>query len=331
MWGKASKPPLFGASSAGGKPLECSTDVLDVKLVDGRKATAHIFVYPGNPGLPEYYRVFAQSLAEEAQARVTVVGHAGHTRSDDMHPVYPLCEQVCHKFAALDELAVDADVPIAVVGHSIGAHMALACLSPSASHNNGWRRRLRSVVCATPFLQTNKRSTLQRTLDALVRFWPLHLLAALLGDLLRLLPLAIRSWVLRNAGTTTGMAPHAAYITSTDMLRSSMVLNYVGMGHSEFDDLAAVDAAARWAPVVEKQADVDVSFMFATSDHWGPTWQRDELRDAMPRTRFATFDIDKKHGIKHDFPTSEFGSRFFAKKVAEEVGRALAATAHPIK
>ena len=287
-------------------------------------------LFPGNPGIAGYYERWAEQVAERLGARVTVVSHAGHaehTRSS--WRVFPLCEQQAHKFSALELLADEPDVPLTVVGHSIGAHMALDCLSPPPGAPASWRRRLRGIVCLTPFLQTNAKSRTQTTLNKLVRVWPLHLFAALLGEILRLLPAGIRAFIFTRV-LNYNMAPHASAITQDSMLRSGMLLNYLGMGHSEFDDLGKIDAAKQWEPVIEKHADVDVSFTFATEDHWGPEWKRDALQAAIPRARFQTFAKDAKSGIQHDFPTTEPGSAFFAEHVVEAV-RTMGTVAHPIK
>jgi pimeloyl-ACP methyl ester carboxylesterase len=96
-----------------------------------------IVVFPGNPGLISYYEPFMASLsARFPSASVHGISHAGHSPHvpASARRLFTLDEQIDHKAAFVSQLqrerlATGARGPLVVVGHSVGAYMAMRVLA----------------------------------------------------------------------------------------------------------------------------------------------------------------------------------------------------------
>ncbi|KAI3656150.1 hypothetical protein MP638_001266 [Amoeboaphelidium occidentale] len=121
---------------------------------------------PGNPGVIEFYREYLQCLfalisQHEPNLEIVAVQHAGHgtvpsttefdhiisteylsdkelfirrnrMKGDSLfgygHGCYTLKEQVDHKCALIDELLCTEGTRLVLIGHSVGAYMAVECM-----------------------------------------------------------------------------------------------------------------------------------------------------------------------------------------------------------
>ena len=122
--------------------------------------------------------------------------------------------------------------PVLLVGHSIGAHLALQALTsrPEA---------VRGVVGLYPFLTLNAQSRTQALLAMLVRMRPLVWLVAQVAAFVAALPMAWRLSLLRwPLRALFGLSDEAAQVTA-DWVRADSVRNTVHLGASEFRALAS--------------------------------------------------------------------------------------------
>ena len=98
--------------------------------------TSYVVFIPGNPGVPGFYAEFADRLCESLGASVIVMGLAGHlslsARSQlppsEQRRLFSLEDQLRHVVArasGIQAQAAAAGVPFTLVGHSIGAWLAL--------------------------------------------------------------------------------------------------------------------------------------------------------------------------------------------------------------
>ncbi|KAJ8723996.1 hypothetical protein PYW07_007976 [Mythimna separata] len=141
-----------------GDPFQCRSEV--------------IVVITGSPGIPEFYREFAEQLHRCTQLPVCVVGHAGHDEIKDEKEKYPRTwtlynteGQIEHKLDLLNNY-FDKRAKLHVIGHSIGAWMLMELLHK----NDHLIERLSSVNLLFPTLQ-NFSSTKNGKLD-LKKFKP---------------------------------------------------------------------------------------------------------------------------------------------------------------
>ncbi|XP_043505483.1 lipid droplet-associated hydrolase [Polistes fuscatus] len=99
-----------------------------------------VIVFPGNPGVPQFYEGFIKSLNLKlpSETPVWIVGHAGHIQppkdleinmpsNNEWHKYYGLTAQIEHKIQFIRNY-VPNDAKIYLVGHSIGCWFILNVL-----------------------------------------------------------------------------------------------------------------------------------------------------------------------------------------------------------
>ena len=307
-----------GTGTSSGTTLAgCEYEVIRVRAREERGKKTRVFVVPGNPGVPAFYETFALALGEAtAASSVEVVGYLGHTVEDrpNRQEWFTLDEQKEHvREYIARRLAESRDgEKCVVVGHSIGAHIAL-----HARRELG-REKVHGVIGLMPFLHVNTRSALQKSLNFVTRLSLVaHALGKLLDGLRAFAPTA-RVFLLRNA-VTKSMDTTAAEITSA-WLRWQSLINMVFMGRTEFD---ALTVPVTECPLVADAAlPSDFAAVYARDDHWAPLHQRDAL---------ASIDVDVTTidgvavDVKHDFVVSDASSRVVASSWCAPIVARLAA------
>jgi hypothetical protein len=241
-----------------------------------RSKVMKVFVIPGNPGVPAYYEHFAMRLCEKLTARtgaekdveVEIVGYLGHTVKERFgrNEWFTLQEQKEHVRAHVREsLAADggnAVVEAVIVGHSIGAHLALDAMKALGSDS------IRSVVGLMPFLHVNTQSPTQKMLGFVTR---LSLLVHAIGKTLDFIGIELKRKLLANT-VSKEMDARAAVITSS-WLRWQSLINMVFMGRTEFEHLLTpIDDCDLVRNACEKKS---LSLVYCQGDHWAPLHQRD--------------------------------------------------------
>lgn len=286
-----------GASAYGAEVVSTSSSPEDVPAPDVRPAGLSVVVIPGNPGTAEFYAEFVEGLQEQLGpgANVLAVGHRGHQaagpEADGREP-FVLADQIAHHEAFLrDRLRGD----VALVGHSIGAHIALQCAKQLAAAGGGAGAAgegptVRKVVGLQPYLQFDPRAGVQRRLDWVT--WqggPLSLLAYPL----RAVPLAWRA-ALVKAVEGPRMGGEAAELVARLAGDRGFVQNAFAMGQSEFRALRGgidIDFIAGLA------GEGRAAFVYSEADHWAPLREAEALRE---RGVPVTTVTDAEHGFVVD-------------------------------
>jgi pimeloyl-ACP methyl ester carboxylesterase len=231
--------------------------------------------------------------------RCTAVGLLGHSRWPLHARTFDLEEQTQHLLCAVDAVA-SADAPVTIVGHSIGAHLALRALAARPE-------RVTAVVGLYPFLTNNTSSLIQRACAAAVRLRPLVWLVAAAAELLAALPAALRRGLLRPLlRHAVGLGDDAVSVTC-DWLRAGSVQNTCVLGASEF---AALAAAPDWATLNAHAARVALLYG-PDADFWAPPAHAAEVRARAPG---VTVVADAAHG--HMFCTTPEGAQHVAGATA---------------
>ena len=279
-------------------------------------SSTRVFVVPGNPGVPAFYETFALALGEAtAASSVEVVGYLGHTVKDRPNRTewFTLDEQKEHVREYIErrlaESSGDDDgstTKCVVVGHSIGAHVAL-----HARRALG-RDKVHGIIGLMPFLHVNERSALQKSLSFVTR---LSLVAHALGKLLDGLRAALPSarLLLLRAAVTKSMDTTAAEITSA-WLRWQSLINMVFMGRTEFD---ALTVPVTECPLVASARPSELAVVYAHNDHWAPLHQRDALASIDVDVTTIDADID----VAHDFVVNDASARVVAALCVPLVAR----------
>ena len=291
----------------------------EYEIVRARRAHASgpcVFVVPGNPGVARFYESFAVELGERLDARaVDVVGYLGHTekKRPNRSEWFTLEEQKAHVRDYLAErLREEPGREFVVVGHSIGAHLALF-----AAKELGYDR-VTAVLGLMPFLHVNGRSPLQRFLSLVTRAKFLAHAVGRLVDALGAVAPALREALLRRT-VTRSMDRTAAEITSA-WLRWQSLINMVFMGRTEFDALvAAVDECPL---VTSARARGRFAALYALDDHWAPLHQRDVL--ASMGVDVTTVD---DAAVRHDFVVVDRAVTAVVDRAVVALNRLRASTA----
>ena len=228
---------------------------------------------------------------------LAALGLVGHSQSRLHTRTYDLDEQIAHVLAFVDAAPA---APLCLVGHSIGAHIALRVLAARPT-------RVASVVGLYPFLQNNAQSPVQRVLTLAVRLRPLVWLVALLAEGLSRLPAGVRRALLRPVLRHVGGLGDGAVDVSCDWLRAASVLNTCDLGASEF---AALAAPPDWAALRAHASRVSL-FFGPPGDIWAPPQHAREVQQQAPAVAVAT---DGTYG--HMFCVTPAGARHVAQATA---------------
>jgi pimeloyl-ACP methyl ester carboxylesterase len=250
-------------------------------------------VLPGNPGVAAWYSDFAVALREQLpdDVEVVVCGFAGHYSSPALSTpqrCFVLDEQMSCMAALLASLP--ATQSVVLVGHSIGAYVALQLLRANSAALTG-------VVGLYPFLRYDGHS--QRILSWLVACRPLVELVASVSALLGRLPKSLLLALLQPFFALLGGLGAGAQRITAAWLRPASIRNVCVLGASEF---AALAREPDWNLVADARVRL---FYGPPDDMWAPSADADEAE-----SRGAVVARDASFG--HMFCVSEDGSRHVA-------------------
>ncbi|XP_028074992.1 lipid droplet-associated hydrolase isoform X3 [Camellia sinensis] len=137
-----------------------TTNLLEIRAED---PSLHVLFIPGNPGVISFYTDFLENLYEllGGTASITAVGHISQTEKNWEHGrLFSLEEQIDHKIDFIKHELQNSEVPIILVGHSIGSYISIEM----------FRRSPEKVIYCIglyPFLAVNTESSKQATIKRL--------------------------------------------------------------------------------------------------------------------------------------------------------------------
>ncbi|KAF7148737.1 hypothetical protein RHSIM_Rhsim03G0067100 [Rhododendron simsii] len=152
------------------------TELLEIQAADPK---LHVLFIPGNPGVVSFYADFLENLYELLDGTASItgktclllsssVGYISHTKKNWEHRrLFSLEEQINHKMDFIKLELQNIEVPLILVGHSIGSYMSIEVL-----------RRLpeKVIYCIGlyPFLAVNTQSSEQSSIGRLANLvWDL--------------------------------------------------------------------------------------------------------------------------------------------------------------
>ncbi|GAQ78211.1 hypothetical protein KFL_000090570 [Klebsormidium nitens] len=277
-----------------------TTEVLSVD--SSEPPLVHLVIIPGNPGIVAYYEELIGLISEVVSRKwkITCISHVGHTQRDwEKGKLSSLQDQIEHKAAYLRTLE-DQGLPVILVGHSIGAHIALELL-------RRFPKLVTKVIGLYPFLSLNLDSSEQKILGRATRFYPARLAFSTLAGTLGFLPASLQMALLRS---TIGKAwdQPAIDVTRRYMLTHHVAANYVYMGATEFETFARLELPD-WEFLDSQKG--KVALLFGADDHWGPISLSDLARERVPLLHI----IEEKEGLLHAFCCTRRGSLWVAKVI----------------
>ncbi|KAJ8899124.1 hypothetical protein K2173_010564 [Erythroxylum novogranatense] len=306
-----------------------TTELLEIVSQD---PALHVLFIPGNPGLAfvmilfyfclgecyigglfqflvccgvigvvSFYKDFLESLYEflGGTASVTVIGHISHTKKNwEGGKLFSLQQQIDHKVDFIQQELQKKEIPIVLVGHSIGAYISIETLRRCQD-------KVIYYVGLYPFLMFNPLSKKQPTYKKVSESPVISALLSFCIGSLGLLPkCARRSLVSKTIGKSWS-AP-AIDAACSHLLRYHTFRNMLFLAQSEFRELSE---APDWTFMRENKR--KITFLFGVDDHWGPLEMYEEISKQVPEICMSI----ERQGLAHSFCCTEAGSVWIARHV----------------
>ncbi|KAJ8754744.1 hypothetical protein K2173_012133 [Erythroxylum novogranatense] len=276
-----------------------TTEVMEILSQD---PSLHVLFVPGNPGIISFYKDFLEALYEflGETASVTAIGHISQTEKNwERGKLFLLQEQIDHKVDFVRQQLLKDDLPIVLVGHSIGAYMSMETLK---------RYPEKVIYCAGlyPYLMFNPLSKTQILYKKVFRLPVLCFLLSFCIASLGLLPkCATRLLVSKSVGKSWSAT--AIDATCSHLLRYHTFRNMLFLALGEFTELSG---PLDWAFMRENKG--KFAFLFGVDDHWGSLEMYEEISKQVPEISLSI----ERQGLIHNFCCTEAGSLWIARQVA---------------
>ncbi|KAL7198136.1 hypothetical protein ACSBR2_020622 [Camellia fascicularis] len=279
-----------------------TTNLLEIRAED---PSLHVLFIPGNPGVISFYTDFLENLYEllGGTASITAVGHISQTEKNWEHGrLFSLEEQIDHKIDFIKHELQNSEVPIILVGHSIGSYISIEM----------FRRSPEKVIYCIglyPFLAVNTESSKQATIKRLATSPILSAAVSSVVGLLGLLPTkASRFLVTKSVGKSWSTT--AVDALCTHVLQYHVIRNVLFLAVTEFKKLSETPD---WTFMRGKQS--QIAFLFGVGDHWGPLQMFDEISKNVPDVALAI----EREGHSHAFSCTKAGSLWVAQHVTSVI------------
>ncbi|KAI5674421.1 hypothetical protein M9H77_14785 [Catharanthus roseus] len=275
------------------------TDLLEIHA---QNPAFHVLLIPGNPGFISFYTDFLESLYEllGGNASVTGIAHVSHTQKNwEQGKLFSLQEQIDHKMSFIEQELKEVEVPILLVGHSIGAYISLEMLRRSQG-------KVTYCFCLYPFLAVNTNSSTQSIIRKLAMSHILCNIVSSIVALFGILPVWVSKFLVKES-LGKAWSSSAVDCLCTQVLQYHAMRNVLFMAMTEFKELSETPD---WAFMRENKS--LISFLFGLDDHWGPLHMLEEISKQVPDALIAV----EEEGHSHSFCCTEAGSSWVAQHVA---------------
>ncbi|XP_024026843.1 lipid droplet-associated hydrolase [Morus notabilis] len=276
-----------------------ATELLEIQADE---PTFHVLFIPGNPGVVTFYIDFMESLFELLGGRVsvTVVGHISHTKQNWEHGMlFSLQEQIDHKVEFIKQEFPNNEVPIILVGHSIGGYICIETFKRIPE-------KVFYCVGLYPFLAVNPQSREQFFLQKISKSSTFSVALSSMVGLLGLLPISVKRFVVSKA-LGKSWSSNAVEAVCSHLAKYHTMRNILFLVHTEFEKLAEMPD---WEFMRDKKE--KIAFLFGSDDHWGPLQFYEEISRQVPGIALS---IERK-GQGHYFCCFEDCSYWVAHHVA---------------
>nr|XP_029118378.1 lipid droplet-associated hydrolase isoform X2 [Elaeis guineensis] len=277
-----------------------STELLELHSED---PSLHILVIPGNPGIVSYYKDFAEALYEllEGQASITAIGHISHSRKDwENGRMFSLQEQINHKVDFIEQELQNSELPIVLVGHSIGSYISLEIFKKLP-------QQVKCVIGLYPFLSLNRNSRKQSMIGMIAGSSILSAAISSFTGFLGSFPMSVTNAIVRRSLGQSWSAT-AVDVTCSHLIQYHTMRNVLFMAMTEFKKLAE---EPDWEFMKKKQN--QIALLFGIDDHWGPLSLFEEVSRQVPGIALSI----EREGHTHSYCCTEAGSAWVARHVAD--------------
>lgn len=282
----------------------CNVSSVTTELLEIRAENPlfHVVFIPGNPGVVSFYQEFVERVYEMLQGRasITAIGHIGHTMKNWEHgKLFSLQDQIDHKVDFIKQEIQTTDIPLLLVGHSIGSYISLEVFRRTAE-------QVKYCIGLYPFLSLNKDSLSQRLIGKIAASQVLSMVLSSVVGALGFFPSDFTRFIVRRSLGKSWTATAVGAVCS-HLLQYHTMRNVLYMAKKEFEKLSEVPD---WNFIRGKQD--QVAFLFGIDDHWGPISMYEEILKEVPEVPLAI----EREGHTHGFSCTWAGSIWVADHVA---------------
>ncbi|XXG88512.1 hypothetical protein AAC387_Pa12g0706 [Persea americana] len=261
----------------------------------------HIFLVPGNPGVVSFYKDFVEEVFEllDGNASITAIGHTSHTgKYLDFGRLFSLQDQINHKVDLIKQEVANKEIPIILVGHSIGSYISLEIFKRL-------QQQVKYYIGLYPFMTMNEKSSRQSRLVKITASSILRGAVSFSIALLGLLPNSASELLVRNL-IGQSWSTTAVEAACTRLLRFHTMQNVLYMAMTEFQKLSE---GPDWTFMREKRK--QIAYLFGDDDHWGPLTLYEQICKQVPDVAISI----EREGHTHSFSCTEAGSIWVARHV----------------
>ncbi|KAK1429263.1 hypothetical protein QVD17_11469 [Tagetes erecta] len=281
----------------------------EVVEIHAKNPKLHLLFVPGNPGVISFYTDFLESLYEQMgeAASITAIGHISHSEKDwEQGKVFTLKEQTDHKINFIHQELQDLEVPLVLVGHSVGSFISLEIFRRIPD-------KVAYVISLYPFLAVDPKSQQQYIIKKISRSRLLINLISATVALLGYLPISASRFIAKiSLGKSWSTTAIDALCKS--VLKYHTMCNVLYMAMTEFEELVKVPD---WEFMREQRN--RIAFLYGDDDHWGPLYMHDEVVKQVPD---VVVEVERE-GHTHSFSCTMAGSIWVARHVATLINKTI--------
>ncbi|XP_047338713.1 lipid droplet-associated hydrolase isoform X5 [Impatiens glandulifera] len=230
--------------------------------------------------------------------------------------LFSLEEQINHKLDFIKNELQDNEVPLLLLGHSIGSYISIEMFRRSPE-------KVTYCIGLYPFLAVDPKSAQQSAIKKIVeyKFFPINstyfifrspIMCSLVSSLVAFIGLlprrASKFLILKSIGRSWSST--AIEALCNHLLQYHTVRNVLFLAMTEFQKLSE---EPDWEFMKRKQR--QLAFLFGADDHWGPLHLLDEISKHVPGAAVAV----EREGHTHAFSCTKAGSLWVAQHVASYI------------
>ncbi|KAI3706550.1 hypothetical protein L6452_24366 [Arctium lappa] len=289
----------------------CNVSGRKTELVEihAKNPRLHVLFIPGNPGVITFYIDFLESLYKQMgeTASISGIGYISHSEKDWEHgKLFTLKEQIDHKIDFIQQELQALEVPLVVVGHSIGSFISLEIFKRIPE-------KVAYFIGLYPFLTVDAESHQQAIIEKIARSQLTSSLISATMALLGLLPIwgsrFIAKISLAKQWSTTALDA-----LCTSLLKYHTMRNVLYLAMTEFEELVKVPD---WEFMRENRN--RIAFLYGEADHWAPLHMHDEIVKQVPD---VVVEVERE-GLTHSFSCTVAGSIWVARHVATLIKKTI--------
>ncbi|KAK7244847.1 hypothetical protein RIF29_39675 [Crotalaria pallida] len=267
-----------------------SSHTTEILEIHADAPSLHVLFFPGNPGVILFYKDFVEFLYELL----------GGTASNWEHGrLFSLQDQIDHKVDFIREELQNTEIPIVLIGHSIGSYISIETFKR-------FPEKVKYCIGLYPFLTLNRHSAKQSFIGKIAESQILGVALSYLVATLGFLPAGALRFIVRNS-MGESWSTNAVEAACSHLSQYHTMRNILYMVKTEFKEFSE---APNWTFIKERKA--QIAFLYGVDDYWGPLEVLEEITKQVPGITTAI----ERENHTHSFCCTEAGSLWVAQHVA---------------